>query len=73
MLVPAYDVLRTVAYHKTHNLTRRMAMSIGGEYRPEDLRARHLEQIVELIARRSEWMLELMAAASTSTAGSAGR
>ena len=31
VLAPAYDVLSTFAYRRTHNLTRKMAMSIGGE------------------------------------------
>lgn len=46
-LAPAYDVLSTVAYQRTHDLTRKMAMQIGGEYRPEYLRARHLTRMCE--------------------------
>lgn len=45
-LAPAYDVLSTVAYHSTHRLTRKMAMKIGGEYRPDYLQARHWEQML---------------------------
>jgi serine/threonine-protein kinase HipA len=45
VLAPAYDVLSTCAYRGTHNLTRKMAMSIGGEYRPEYVRARHLDRL----------------------------
>ncbi len=40
VLAPAYDVLSTFANRSTHNLTRKMAMSIGGEYRPDYVRAR---------------------------------
>lgn len=47
VLAPAYDVLSTFAYRETHNLTRKMAMSIGGEYRPEYVRARHLDRLFE--------------------------
>jgi serine/threonine-protein kinase HipA len=43
-LAPAYDVLSTVAYHATHRLTRRMAMKIGGDYRPGYLHARHWDR-----------------------------
>ncbi len=39
VLAPAYDVLSTFAYRRTHNLTRKMAISIGGEYHPEYVRA----------------------------------
>jgi serine/threonine-protein kinase HipA len=47
VLAPAYDVLSTVAYRKTHSLTRKMAMSIGGAYRPEYVRPRHLDRLFE--------------------------
>ena len=47
VLAPTYDVLSTFAYRKTHNLTRKMAMSIGGEYRPEYVRARHLDRLFD--------------------------
>ena len=39
VLAPAYDVLSTFASHRSHNLARKQAMSVGGEYRPEYLRA----------------------------------
>lgn len=45
-LAPAYDVLSTVAYGKTREMSRKMAMEIGGEYRPEYLRARHLDRLL---------------------------
>lgn len=45
-LAPAYDVLSTVAYGKTQKMSRKMAMEIGGEYRPEYLRARHLDRLL---------------------------
>jgi serine/threonine-protein kinase HipA len=47
VLAPAYDVMSTFAYRASHNLTRKMAMSIGGEYRPEYVRARHLDRLFE--------------------------
>ncbi len=47
VLAPAYDILSTVAYHKTHNLTRKMAMGIGGEYRPDYVEARHLDRLLD--------------------------
>lgn len=43
-LAPAYDLLSTVVYP---GLTRKMAMSIGGEYRPDYLQARHLNRFLE--------------------------
>lgn len=46
VLAPAYDVLSTVAYSRTHDLTRKMAMSIGGEYRPEYLQPRHMDRLL---------------------------
>lgn len=46
-LAPVYDVLSTAAYHGTTNLTRKMAMRIGGEYRPEYVAARHLSRMAE--------------------------
>jgi serine/threonine-protein kinase HipA len=47
VLAPAYDVLSTFAYRRPHNLTRKMAMSVGGEYRPEHVRARHLDRLFD--------------------------
>jgi serine/threonine-protein kinase HipA len=47
VLAPAYDVLSTFAYRTTHNLTRKMAMNIGGESRPEYVRARHLDRLFD--------------------------
>jgi serine/threonine-protein kinase HipA len=43
-LAPAYDLLSTVVYP---GLSRKMAMSIGGEYRPDHVRPRHLNQFLE--------------------------
>jgi serine/threonine-protein kinase HipA len=45
-LAPAYDVLCTVAYDKAQEMSRKMAMKIGGEYRPEYVRARHLDRLL---------------------------
>lgn len=47
VLAPAYDILSTVAYHKTHNLTRKMAMKIGGQYKPDYLEPRHLDRMLD--------------------------
>ena len=46
-LAPAYDVLSTVAYASSHRMSRKMAMRIGGEYRPEYVRARHVDRMLE--------------------------
>ncbi|HTA96345.1 MAG TPA: type II toxin-antitoxin system HipA family toxin [Solirubrobacteraceae bacterium] len=46
-LAPAYDVLSTVAYRKTRDMSRKMAMKIAGEYRPGYVRARHLDTLLE--------------------------
>ncbi len=46
-LSPAYDILSTVAYRKTRPMSRKMAMSIGGEYRPDYVRSRHLDRLVQ--------------------------
>jgi len=43
-LAPAYDLLSTVVYP---GLSRKMAMSIGGEYRPDYVRPRHLNELLE--------------------------
>ncbi|HTD57749.1 MAG TPA: type II toxin-antitoxin system HipA family toxin [Solirubrobacteraceae bacterium] len=45
-LSPAYDVLSTIAYEKTRPMSRKMAMSIGGEYRPDYVSARHLDRLL---------------------------
>ena len=44
-LAPAYDVLCTVAYRNVKPMSRKMAMKIGGEYRPDWVRSRHLAQL----------------------------
>jgi serine/threonine-protein kinase HipA len=45
-LAPAYDILSTIAYRKAENMSRKMAMKIGGEYRPDYVRARHLDGLL---------------------------
>lgn len=47
VLAPAYDLLSTVAYSRWRKMSRKMAMSIGGEYRADYVRDRHLESMVE--------------------------
>ncbi|HWH12312.1 MAG TPA: type II toxin-antitoxin system HipA family toxin [Solirubrobacteraceae bacterium] len=46
-LAPAYDVLGTVVYRKAQPMSRRMAMHIGGEYRPAYVRRRHLDRLID--------------------------
>ena len=41
-LAPLYDLISTTAYQ---GLSRKMAMKIGGEYRAEYVRGRHLERL----------------------------
>lgn len=43
-LAPGYDLLSTVVYP---GLSRKMAMSIGGEYRAEYVQPRHLNRLLE--------------------------
>ena len=43
-LAPTYDLLSTAVYP---GLSRKMAMSIGGEYRPDYVQPRHLNQFLE--------------------------
>lgn len=45
-LAPAYDLLSTFAYSRTHDLARKMAMAVGGEYRPDYVEVRHLERFL---------------------------
>jgi serine/threonine-protein kinase HipA len=45
-LAPAYDVLSTVVYRKVRPMSRKLAMSVGGEYRPEYIRPRHLQRLL---------------------------
>jgi len=45
-LAPAYDVLCTIVYDKVKPMSRKMAMKIGGEYRPDYVRSRHLDRLL---------------------------
>ena len=45
-LAPAYDILSTVVYRKVRPMSRKLAMSIGGEYRPQYVRPRHLLRLL---------------------------
>ncbi len=45
-LAAAYDVVCTVAYRKVRPMSRKLAMSVGGEYRPDYIRARHLDGLL---------------------------
>ena len=44
VLAPLYDLVCTAAYPE---LSRKMAMKLGGEYRPQWVRRRHLERFAE--------------------------
>jgi serine/threonine-protein kinase HipA len=44
ILSPAYDILGTVVYP---GMSRKMAMSVGGEYRPDSVQSRHLDRMLE--------------------------
>jgi serine/threonine-protein kinase HipA len=46
-LAPAYDVVSTVAYRKVRPMSRKLAMSVGGEYRPDYIRSRHLQRLLK--------------------------
>jgi serine/threonine-protein kinase HipA len=46
-LAPAYDVLSTFAYSRAFDTSRKMAMRIGGEYKPDYLEPRHLDRLLE--------------------------
>lgn len=45
-LAPVYDVLNTLGYRGLQPMDRKMAMQIGGEYRPDYVRRRHLERMI---------------------------
>ncbi len=46
-LAPAYDVLSTFVYRGALRLSRKMAMTIGTEYRPDYVRPRHFEAMIQ--------------------------
>ena len=46
-LAPAYDLLSTFAYSAKYDLSRKMAMRIGGENRPDYVRDRHLDRMLD--------------------------
>ena len=45
-LSPIYDVLSTFVYRGALRMSRKLAMSIGKEYRPDYVRVRHLEAML---------------------------
>jgi len=45
-LAPAYDVLSTFVYRGARRLSRKTAMSVGTEFRPDYVRARHLDAML---------------------------
>jgi serine/threonine-protein kinase HipA len=65
VLAPAYDVLSTIAYENVRPMSRKMAMSIGKEYRPDYVRPRHLDALLasaELGAAAARRRLRTLAA-----------
>ena len=46
-LAPAYDILSTAVYSGAGRMSRKLAMSIGTEYRPDYVRARHLAAMLQ--------------------------
>lgn len=46
-LAPAYDLLSTEVYQRVRPMSRKMAMRLGGEYRPAYLRARHIDRFLQ--------------------------
>ncbi len=46
VLAPAYDVVSTFVYRGARRMSRKLAMSIGTEYRPDYVRTRHLEAML---------------------------
>jgi serine/threonine-protein kinase HipA len=63
-MAPLYDVLSTAVYP---GLSRKMAMKIGGEYRPDYIESRHVERMIDgaglAIAASRNRLSELAAAA----------
>lgn len=45
-VAPIYDVLSSIVYRKVKPMDRKMAMHLGGEYRPAYLRPRHLDRLL---------------------------
>ena len=45
-VAPAYDVLSTFVYRGARRMSRKMAMSIGGEYRADYVAERHLDRLL---------------------------
>lgn len=45
-LAPAYDILSTIAYRGVRPMSRKLAMSIGDEYRPDYVRSRHVDRLL---------------------------
>jgi serine/threonine-protein kinase HipA len=75
-LAPAYDILSTVAYRKVTHMSRKMAMRIGGEYRADWVRWRHLDRLLrdaELGPAPSRRRLRALAAAAPAHAADARR
>lgn len=46
VLAPVYDVVSTFVYRGARRMSRKLAMSIGTEYRPDHVRTRHLEAML---------------------------
>lgn len=71
-LAPAYDVLCTVAYRNVKPMSRKMAMKIGGEYRPDWVSSHHLARLfseAQLGPAASRRRLRALAAEAPALAG----
>jgi serine/threonine-protein kinase HipA len=45
-LAPAYDVMSSIVYLRTHRMSKKMAMKIGSTYSPDDANAGHLAALL---------------------------
>ena len=45
-LAPGYDILSSFVYRDIENMDPKMAMAIGGEYRPQWVRSRHVDAML---------------------------
>lgn len=72
-LAPAYGIPSTVVYNRRFNLSRKLAMSIGGENRPEYLERRHLDRFAaDNRLGRSSLRRMMLAVAEQADAAAAG-
>jgi serine/threonine-protein kinase HipA len=70
-VAPMYDVLSTVVYWKVEEMDRKMAMEVGGEYRPAYVRSRHLDTLTTLIGLNGRLVRRRLLASATSASAAA--